>query len=286
MAYPRNQRCEQKFSRAMAAAVAERQGCRCCATLTCRSRKRICLHRRPLGLGQDDVDFIDRRTDRTGSRRNPARRQTDRRTGTRPRRDISELFVAAVDDACLKTSIWPSTRWRRRLPAEKRAAHGALHQFGQSWRGDEESAARAFRRHAPASRGGARSGDGSEGVALGRTVQRPRRADARHAARGIGAHLDGNAQDRGDDYQRHRRSDPARRHDLHANARTGATLGPAIAVDAAHPRPAQQLSGAAGLSTSAARDFQSSHCRAGDRGGRARMTSSGDSHYWHVDRGK
>ena len=33
-----------------------------------------------------------------GCGRNPARRQTDRRTGTGPRRDFSELFFAALDD--------------------------------------------------------------------------------------------------------------------------------------------------------------------------------------------
>jgi ABC-type taurine transport system ATPase subunit len=47
------------------------------------------------------------------------------------------------------------------------------------------------------------AGDG-RGVAFGRTLQRPRCADPRHAARRTGAHLDGNPQDRGDDHQRYR----------------------------------------------------------------------------------
>ena len=68
----------------------------------------------------------------------------------------------------------------------------------------EKSSARTFRRHAPAGCGGARPGDGPEGFALGRTLQRPRCADPRHAARRAGAHLDGNPQDRGDDHQRYR----------------------------------------------------------------------------------
>ena len=127
----RNSRREQEISTAEANPN-RRTCCPCCATSTCRSKNGVRLHRRPLRRRQDDVDLADRRPHRTGSRRDPARRQGDSRSGPGARHDISKLFFAALADGLRKHLSGGGCGGAASGGKRQTAAHGALHQAGES----------------------------------------------------------------------------------------------------------------------------------------------------------
>ena len=85
--------------------------------------------------------------------------------------------------------------------------------------------------------------------------------DPRHVAGRAGAHLDRNPKDRRDDHQRHRRSDSARRHDLHADIESRRDPRTRRARRNAPSALARPVNRRARLSAGAARNRECSYVR-------------------------